>query len=214
MSAAAALPAPPSPLATYRDDGPVARALGAAGARLPVPSALLAVAAVVPLAVAILAEGDLASDALAGAVVAWLVVLGGLSAGRTEHGSFRWLVPAAVRFGEYAGLLWIGSLEGSGGVPAAWALLAALAFRHYDLVYRLRHRGVTPPAWVDLLGLGWEGRLLLGYVLLLAGALPTAFFVLAAVFAAVFVIESVAGWTGTVRSQQTAVYEEEEDEGQ
>ena len=207
-------PSAPSPLATYRDDGPLASALSSAGARLPVGAPLLAVLAVVPLVAAILVEGDTASDGLAGAVVAWLLVLGGLSGGRAEQGAFRWLVPPAIRLGEYAGLLWIGSLEGSEGVPAAFALIAVLAFRHYDLVYRLRHRGVTPPRWVDLTGLGWEGRVLLGYVLLLAGALPTAFFILAAVLAVVFVTESVAGWTGTVRSQQTAVYEEEEDEGQ
>jgi hypothetical protein len=213
VSAAVAAPAP-SPLRAYRDDGPVARALAAAGARVPAPGALLAVAAVVPLAAAILVEGDAASDALAGAVVAWLVLLGGLAGGRPEAGGFRWLVPPALRLGEYAGLLWIGSLEGPGGVPAAFALVAALAFRHYDLVYRLRHRGMTPPRWVDLAGLGWEGRVLLGYALLLAGALPAAFFVLAAALGAVFVTESVAGCTGTVRTQRTAVYEEEEDEGQ
>ncbi|HEX2087868.1 MAG TPA: DUF5941 domain-containing protein [Solirubrobacteraceae bacterium] len=214
MSAAVAAPAPPSPLDVYRDDGPLAHALAAAGARLPVPAAALALAAVLPLLAAIAIEGDGASDALAGAVVGWAILAGGLSRGRPERGSFRWLVPPVLRLAEYAGLLWIGALEGADGLPAAWALLAALAFRHYDLVYRLRHRGVTPARWVDLAGLGWDGRLLLGYVLLLAGALPVAFFVLAALLAAVFVGESVAGWTGTVRTQQTAVYEEEEDEGQ
>jgi len=172
------------------------------------------VAAVLPLLVAIAVEGSDASDGLAGAVLAWLVVVGGLSANRPEQTGFRWAGPPAIRLGEYAGLLWLGSLEGVDGVPAAYALIATLAFRHYDLVYRLRHRGVVPPRWVDLVGLGWEGRLLLVYVLLLAGALPVALYVLAAILAVVFVAESVAGWTGTVRTQQTGVYEEEEDEGQ
>ncbi|HEV2785385.1 MAG TPA: DUF5941 domain-containing protein, partial [Solirubrobacteraceae bacterium] len=207
-------PARPSPLNVYRDDGPVAHALAAVAKRVPAPGAALAVAAALPLVAAMVIEQDTASDALAGIVLAIAVVLGGLASGRPEQGSFRWLVPPAIRFVEYAGLLWLGALAGDDGVPAAWALIAALAFRHYDLVYRLRHRGVTPPAWVNLMGLGWEGRLLLGYVVLLAGALPAAFFVLAGVLGVVFVAESVAGWTGSARSQQTAVYEEEEDEGQ
>jgi hypothetical protein len=201
-------------LALYRDDGPLANALARAGRALPAPAPALALLAILPLAVAILVEGDTASDALAGVVLAWLVVVGGLATGRPEAGSFRWLLPPVIRLGEYSALLWIGSLEGADGVPAAFALIGALAFRHYDLVYRLRHRGVTPPRWVDLVGLGWEGRVVLGYLLLVAGLLPWAFFVLAAVLAVVYVAESVAGWTGTVRTQQTAVYEEEEDEGQ
>ena len=204
----------PKPLALFRDDGPLAEALGRAGRRLPVPSPVLAAAAVLPLLVAIAIEGDGASDGLAGAVIAWVVVVGGLSAGRPGQTGFRWLPPAAIRLAEYSGLLWIASLEGADGPPAAFALLAALAFRHYDLVYRLRHRGMTPPRWVDLVGLGWEGRLLIVFVLLVAGALPAGLFALAAILGVVFVAESVAGWTGTVRTQQTAVYEEEEDEGQ
>jgi predicted outer membrane lipoprotein len=212
-AAVAAAPARPSPLVVYRDDGPVARALGAAGRALPLPAPVVAVLALLPLLVAILVEGAGASDVVAGLAIGWLVLLGGLTSARTEQGSFRWLLPAAVRLGEYAGLLWIGSLAGEDGVAAAFALLTALAYRHYDLVYRLRHRGVTPPAWVNALGLGWDGRLLLGYVLLLAGALPAAFFILAAVLAVVFVSESVAGWTGSAGRRQS-VYEEEEDEGQ
>jgi hypothetical protein len=203
-----------SPLAVYRDDGPIAQLLGTLGGRLRVPGAALALLAALPLLAAIVVEGDTASDGLAGVVLAVAVLLGGLATARAEEGSFRWLVPPTIRLVEYGALLWLGSLAGSSGVPAAFALIGVLAFRHYDLVYRLRHRGVTPPRWVDLAGLGWEGRLVLGYVVLLAGVLPGAFFILAGVLAVVFVGESVAGWTGTVRSQQTGVYEEEEDEGQ
>lgn len=207
-------PVAASGLTVYRDDGPLAGALGAVARAIPAPGAALALLAVLPLVVAIAIEGGGASDGLAGVVLAWLVVVGGLATGRPEAGSFRWAVPPLIRFGEYTALLWIGSLEGADGVPAAFALIGALAYRHYDLVYRLRHRGVTPPRWVDLIGLGWDGRVVLGYVLLVAGLLPWAFFVLAAVLGVVYVAESVAGWTGTVRQQQTAVYEEEEDEGQ
>ena len=200
----------PTALTVYRDDGPLATALARVAAKLPAPP--LALLAVLPLAIAIAVEGEDASDALAGVVLAWAVLLGGLSKARTEDGRFRWGVPPLIRLTEYAGLLWIGALGDA--KSAAFALIAALAFRHYDLVYRLRHRGETPPAWVDLAGLGWEGRLLLGYVLLVIGALPAAFYVLAAVLGAVFVIESVAGWTRAVAPGRASVYEEEEDEGQ
>ena len=195
-------------LALYRDDGPLARALGRI-ARLPAPALVLAAAA--PLFAAIAVEGAGASDALAGAVIAWLVIVGGLSQGDSETGGFAWIVPPVLRVAEYTALLWIGALADA--EAAAFALLCALAFRHYDLVYRLRHRGTTPPGWVDRISLGWDGRVLLGYVLLLVGALPAAFFVLAAVFAVVFVADSVAGWIGGVRIR-SSVYEEEEDEGQ
>lgn len=198
-----------SALVLYRDDGPLARAIGGL---LALPAATLVLAAAAPLFVTIAVEGAGASDVLAGIVIGWLVIVGGLSRGREGTGGFAWIVPPALRVAEYTALLWLGALAGD-AEAAAFALLCALAFRHYDQVYRLRHRGVGPPAWVDLVSLGWEGRLLLGYLLLLVGALPAAFFVLAAVFAVVFVAESVAGWVSGVRVQ-ASVYEEEEDEGQ
>jgi hypothetical protein len=211
----AALAAPaPSPSDVYRDDGPIANALARAGRRLPVPGAVLAAAAALPLLAAIAIEREDGSDVLAGIAIAVAVVGIGLATGRADKGGFRWLMPPIVRLAEYAGLLWLGSLAGDSGVPAAFAFIAAFAFRHYDLVYRLRHRSATPPTWVNLLALGWDGRLLLGYVVLLAGVLPAAFFILAAVLGAVFVVESAAGWTGSARGQRSSVYEEEEDEGQ
>jgi predicted outer membrane lipoprotein len=209
MSAATA----PAPLTVYRDDGPIASALAAPGRRLPVPGALPATAAAAILLAVVAIEGDTASDALTGITLAVAIVLGGLATGRAARSNFRWMVPPAIRLTEYAGLLWLGSLAGNSGVPAAFALIAAMAYRHYDLVYRLRHRGATPPRWLDLAALGWEGRLVLGYVVLLAGVLPTAFFILAGVYAVLFVAESVAAWTGAGARPQS-VYEEEEDEGQ
>ncbi len=204
---------PPSPLATYRDDGPIAQGAGRLGRRLPVPPIVFAALAALLVVVPALAAGADADEAAVAAAVIGAAFLGALSQGRTEEGRFRWLVPAAIRLTEYAGLLWVGAAAGEHGLPAAFALIAALAFRHYDLVYRLRHRAETPPRWVNDLGLGWEGRLVAGAVMLLLGALPAGFFILAGVFAAVFVSESVAGWTQSTR-QRGSVYEEEEDEGQ
>ena len=205
-------------LATYRDDGPLARALGASlGRRLALSGAVLALIGALPVLVAALAVGADAPVGVAAAVVGWFVVFAGLSAGRPHTGRLRWSAPPAVRAGEYTALVWIGAIAGAPALPAAFALLCALAFRHYDLIYRLRHRSVTPPAWVDAVGLGWDGRVVAATVLLAVGALPEGFVAAAAVLAVVFVTESVVGWVrfanGRRRSDADA-YEDEEDEGQ
>ena len=95
--------------------------------------------------------------------------------------------------------------------PAAFALLSALAFRHYDLVYRLRHRAEVPPRWLNLLAAGWEGRLIIAYVLLVAGALPAAFFVWAGVLGAVSLAETVVGWRRFEQARRPSLYEDKED---
>jgi hypothetical protein len=164
-----------APLELYRDDGPLARALGAA------------------------------------LRPAWRKLTGG-PGGAVYR--LRWGVPPLLRVVEYAGLLWIGATAGELSEAAAFALICVLAFRHYDLVYRLRHQGTTPAEWVGHLALGWDGRLVLGYILLVAGALPAGFFIAAGLLATVFVTESIAGWRRFGRAPQPATYEDEEDEGQ
>jgi hypothetical protein len=200
--------------AVYRDDGPLARAAGALLGGLRVPSIALAAAGVLPLLALIAVGGADVPEWAAGAALAWLVLAGGAATGRPERGRLRWLLPGVLRLGEYAGLLWISALAGPSSAPAAFALLAAIAFRHYDLVYRLRHRGVTPAGWVNALAAGWDGRLAIAFALLVAGALPTGFFVWAAVLAVAFVGEAVAGWVVVGRVQRPVEYEDEEDEGQ
>lgn len=202
-------------LTVYRDDGPIARSIGTALRPLgSAPQSLMIAAAVGPMFVLIALDGTGASKAAVGAVLAWLVLVGGASSGRPPSDRLRWAVPPALRLAEYAGLLWIGALAGGASQPAAFALLCALAFRHYDIVYRLRHQGVSQPRWAGNLACGWDGRLVLGYILLVAGALPAGFFVAAGLLATVFVAESVAGWRRFGRTQQPATYEDEEDEGQ
>jgi phosphatidylglycerophosphate synthase len=200
-------------LEAYRDDGPLALALG----RLPLLSrraAALALAGVVPLLAVAAIAGDGASWPLAGAVVAWLVLAIGASAGRPMRDRMRWTVPPAVRVAEYAGILWLAALAGPSAVPAAFALLLAITFRHYDLVYRLRHRGVTPPTWLNRAAGGWDGRLVLSFVLAAAAAVPAGFHVAAGVLAAVFVGEAIAGWASFERTRQPEVYEDEEEDAE
>jgi hypothetical protein len=210
---AAAPPARPEPIPVYRDDGPIALALGALPLAV-VPAPLLILAALVPLlAVAAIWGGDVPHGAAA-AVVAWVVLVAGASSGSRPRPRATWSEPPLLRATEYSALIWIAALEGRDAYPAAFALLAALTFRHYDLVYRLRHRGVVPARWVNALSGGWDGRLVVAFVLLLAGALPAGYYAAAAVFGVAFVAEAVYGWLAVGRVQRPLEYEDEEDEGQ
>jgi hypothetical protein len=198
-------------LATYRDDGILARALGAAGRRIPLPPAILELLGAIPLVVLLVVEGGEVSNAALGAAIAFFILLAGAASGRPHTDRIRWAAPPLLRAGEYTTTLFIGAAAGASSQPAAFALICALAFRHYDLVYRFRHQGVSPPTWIGLLALGWDGRLILGWVLLALGALPAGYFVLAILFGVVFVGESVASWLRFVGAQQPALYDDEED---
>ena len=196
-------------LAHFRDDGPLARAIGSLGPRVPVPALLSIVIGTVP-AIALVALGvdDAAPIAVA---LAWLVLWGGISAGRPLDDPLRWAVPAGLRTAEYGGLLWCAALAGQSSWPAGFALLAAVAWRHYDLVYRLRYAREAPPAWIAAVAGGWEIRLHVAFALLAAGALPEAFFGVAAVLMAILVTESVAYWAGS-RSRAGDFDDQDDDE--
>jgi Family of unknown function (DUF5941) len=208
---AVAVLAPPDPITVYRDDGPLARALGALGRAVPLPAPLLILLGLAPVLVAAVVG---VSEPVAAAIVAWLLLAAGASSGARPRPRIRWAEPPLLRASEYITLIWIAGLEGSDAYPAAFALLAALTFRHYDLVYRLRHRGVVPATWVSALGGGWDGRVAIAFLLLVAGALPAGYFVAAAVLGVAFVGEAIYGWLAVGRVQRPLEYEDEEDEGQ
>jgi hypothetical protein len=191
----ASVKAPPDPVSIYRDDGPLARALGRVfGAALPLPGAVLALAALAAVVgVAAIAGTDVSKLAVT-AVLAWVLVAGGASRGSRRRPRLRWAEPALVRATEYIALIWIAGVHGVSAYPAAYALLAALTFRHYDLVYRQRFGGMETARWVDALSGGWDGRLVLAWVLLVASALPAGFYVLAGLFGVTFVGEAVYAW--------------------
>jgi hypothetical protein len=205
------LKAPPDPIALYRDDGPLARALGRT-LGLPAPPPAVALAGLVPLLVVVVVGGGDVSHGAAAAVLAWALLAGGASRGGRGGARIAWAATPLVRLTEYTALIWIAALHGASAYPAAYALIAALTFRHYDLVYRLRHRGVQPARWVSALSLGWDGRLILAYVLLVAGALPAGMYVAAGVFGAVFVGEAVVGWAVVGRVEHALDETDEEDE--
>ena len=203
----------PDPVAIYRDDGLLARALGRAlGRVLPLPGALMALAGLAPVvAVAAIAGGDVSTLAVAG-VVAWVLVMCGAASGSRRGKRIRWAEPPLLRATEYIALIWIAGVHGVSAYPAAYALLAALTFRHYDLVYRLRHRGVQPARWVTVLAAGWDGRLVLAFMLLTVGALPAGFYIVAGILGAAFVGEAVYGWVVVGRVEQPLDDQDEEDE--
>jgi Family of unknown function (DUF5941) len=207
--------APPDPVAVYRDDGPLSRALGALlGRALPLPGAALLLLALLALVAAIAIGGGDTPRPVAAAVLALVLLLGGASSGSPPRPKIRWAEMPLLRGTEYTAPVWIAALEGPDAYPAAFALLAALAFRHYDLVYRLRHRGVTPAPWLTALSGGWDGRLVVAFLLLVAGALPAGYFVAAGVLGVAFVAEAAYGWLAVGRVQRPLEYDDEEDEGQ
>jgi hypothetical protein len=177
-------------LGWLRDDGPIARALAPLGGGVQ-PLALCA-AAVAPLIAAMTIKGDDASDSLVLGIIGWLLIVGGVAGGRTGTSRVRWVVPVLVRFGEYAGIVWIGALAGA--PAAAFALVAALALRHYDIVYGLRYRGAPVSDRLGVVMGGWDGRLALAGVLLVTDGLPAGFYVLAAIIAVVFTAAAINDW--------------------
>jgi hypothetical protein len=196
-------PTLPNSVEVYRDDGPVAVAIGRAlGRRLRVPAmALLLLGVGAVLALAAFAGRD-ASLGLAAAGVAWLLLTMGTTSRRWPKESFHWAVAPLVRLGEYSTLAWLAAIDDA--VPAAFALIAALTFRHYDLVYRLRHRAEVPPAWLNRLAAGWDGRVVIAWILLAIGALPAAMFIWAGLLGAVSVAETVVAWRRVERRRTTA----------
>ena len=200
-------------LEQYRDDGLIADALGRLARVLRIPPFLLVGAGMAGLLALAASQGDTASDGVVAGGIAWFIVLAGIASGRPHTDRFAWAVPGFLRVGEYAGLLWIAANAGDSGPAGAFALIAALTFRHYDLVYRQRFQGVAPPRWVQLVSGGWDGRLVVAWLMLLAGALPGGMFLLAALLGSLFVAECTMSWA-RLSAGPVSVYEDEEDEGQ
>ncbi|GAB1644743.1 DUF5941 domain-containing protein [Krasilnikovia sp. MM14-A1259] len=156
--------------ARHRDDGPLVRTV-LARAGWSAPLVLAAVAAVVPavlIAVLLVAGPPDGVSRVALAVAAVLVLGAGLSARAPHDGPLDWLVPAALRAAEYLTVVAV-SLVGDVPTPVTYALLFALALRHYDVTARME-KG-APAAAATGAVLGWDGRVLL---LALAGVVGVA----------------------------------------
>lgn len=199
-------------LQAYRDDGPLAPIVAARP--VPAPSLLLTALASAAAAVGLLADrGTVGPWSLAG--IAVFVVVGMLGGAGREHPQVQWLVPPLLRGGEY-GIVAVLTLRAEpSALWLAYALLAAVAFHQYDIVYRLRHQRKAPPALIARFGGGWEGRTIIVTIAAVAGILAPTLAVLAVWCGALFVSESMRSWITlaldeTRRSHVGTEIEEEE----
>jgi hypothetical protein len=124
------------------------------------------------------------------------VALFALGYGRGPRGRLGWFAPAVARSAEMTGLLAVAAAVGPPYVwPAVFALLAASAWRYYDVIYRIRHQGVLPGRTARLLLLGTEGRVGLGLAVALVAGVDRWWW-LALYVAVVSVADSLHSWFG------------------
>lgn len=178
-----------SPLDLHRDEGPLAGWLARRpGPPLPLTEVVLLVPAVgVVLAVLAAVVLGQVGQALVGpgaVALAWLLALAARRGRATS--ALSWGVPALLRLLEYAAVVLVAP-----GHPGSFALLAVLAYHHYDIVYRTRLLGSGPPPWVTAAAGGWSLRLPLLAAAAAVGGAGTAVVVLAVLVAVVVVPASV-----------------------
>ncbi|WP_329377161.1 CDP-alcohol phosphatidyltransferase family protein [Streptomyces sp. NBC_01351] len=124
-----------------------------------------------------------------------------------------WLLPPLFRAAEYCTVLILAAkADVPGALPAAFGLIAAVAYHHYDTVYRIRGGTGAPPHWLVRTIGGHEGRVLLTTVLATvlvgrASDFPVALTVMAVFVALVVLAESIRFW---VSSGAPAVHDEGE----
>jgi len=144
-----------------------------------------------------------------GAVV--YAVTSGLALSQPLKGALDWLVPPLFRAAEYLTVLVLAAkADMNGALPAAFGLVAAVAYHHYDTVYRIRGNAGAPPHWLVRAIGGHEGRTLLVTVLaalLTAAQFKVALVTLAGAVALLVLVESIRFW---VSSGAPAVHDEGE----
>ncbi|QNP69082.1 CDP-alcohol phosphatidyltransferase family protein [Streptomyces roseirectus] len=159
--------------------------------------------------------------ALAGYGSGWAVLFAALHVlasatvtARPLTGPLDWLIVPLFRTAEYATVLLLAArAEVNGALPAAFGLVAAVAYHHYDTVYRIRGGAGAPPAWLVRATGGQEGRTLLACVLaaLLTGEPFTlALTALAVAVALLVLVESIRFWVAAHKAGAPAVHDEGE----
>jgi phosphatidylglycerophosphate synthase len=142
------------------------------------------------------------------------VLTSGLAVARPLKGALDWLVPPFLRAAEYGTVLVLAAkADVNGALPAAFGLVAAVAYHHYDTVYRIRGDAGAPPAWLVRSIGGHEGRTLLVTVLaalLTASQLKVALTALAVAVALVVLVESIRFWVAAHQGGAPAVHDEGE----
>ncbi|MCP9208192.1 DUF5941 domain-containing protein [Streptomyces sp. NEAU-Y11] len=197
-------------LAELADSGPVAELIAKVAARRPrgfLAPLLAALGAALLVSCAAAAPGGWLPVAAAGGYA----LCAGLAVAAPLTGPLDWLVPPVFRAAEYGTILILAARsEANGALPAAFGLVAAVAYHHYDTVYRIRGGTGAPPHWLVRAIGGHEGRIL---AVTVAAALlhdqnhgfTLALTAFAAAFALAVLIESVRFW---VSSGAPAVHDE------
>ncbi|MER7477963.1 DUF5941 domain-containing protein [Streptomyces sp. NPDC126510] len=201
-------------LADLTDSGPLAelvsRLRSPRGKILPYTPVLVAAAGAALLLVNTILHGA------GGAVITapFYVVFAGCALMQPLKGPLDWLVPPVFRAAEYCTVLILAvKADVTGALPAAFGLVAAVAYHHYDTVYRIRGDAGAPPAWLVRSIGGHEGRTLLVTVLaalLTASQFNVALTALAVAVALVVLVESIRFWVGAHQGGAPAVHDEGE----
>ncbi|MFJ2743290.1 DUF5941 domain-containing protein [Streptomyces sp. NPDC087440] len=196
-------------LADLADSGPLAEFVAQAPSKGRSPAPLVAgFAAVLLLATVCVAPfGDWRTVVVAVAYA----LLAGFAVSRPLKGVLDWLVPPIFRIAEYCTILVLAvRADVAGALPAAFGLVAAVAYHHYDTVYRIKGGTGAPPNWLVRAVGGHEGRTLLVVALATLSTsvdFPLALTVMAVVIALVVLAESIRFW---VSSGAPAVHDEGE----
>lgn len=187
----------------HRDDGPLVRRFATArpsrlervlwaarpGVGVLWLAVLPALAPVVLLLLAWRSGADTPRWLVGVTLLVWLLAALGVRV--TPDGPLDWLVPAALRAGEYLFAIAVGVL---GGVYP-WLIFGyvfVLTLHHYDLTARLEKRQAAPP--LHAASLGWEGRSVLLAAAANAGTASFALATLGAYLLVVFVASVVLAW--------------------
>ncbi|MFC3573907.1 DUF5941 domain-containing protein [Streptomyces yaanensis] len=198
-------------LADLTDSGPLAELLARVLGKSRGPAFLWAVAGAVLMPLAAWFDGPGWSVVLAAGVY---VLVSSEAVVKPLKGALDWLVPPFFRAAEYCTVLLLAAKSGVNGVlPAAFGLVAAVAYHHYDTVYRIRGDADAPPHWLVRAIGGHEGRTLLVTVLaalLSAAQFKVALTALAVYVALVVLVESIRFWVSAHQSGAPAVHDEGE----
>lgn len=199
-------------LADLADSGPVAELVAARGPRIPGAwsAPVVAVVGTGALIAAALQQPFGSRQMIAAAV--FYAICSGIAVARPLKGALDWLVPPVFRAAEYCTILILAARSDvDGALPAAFGLVSAVAYHHYDTVYRIRGGTGAPPQWLVRTIGGHEGRTLVVAVLaaVLTGAsdFTVALTALAVAVALVVLVESIRFW---VSSGAPAVHDEGE----
>ncbi len=194
------------------DNGPLGSAFAALrpGIALPAPALALAGGAAVLCAALLSSYGS--PWVVVGAVV--YVIFSGLALARPLKGALDWLVPPFFRVAEYSTVLVLAAkADVNGCLPAAFGLVAAVAYHHYDTVYRIKGGTGAPPRWLVRTIGGQEGRTLavaLAAVVLHDTDFTVALTALAVAVALVVLVESIRFWVTAHKRGAPAVHDEGE----